>query len=63
MGRFNACSTTFAEFDPFDEIHEPTRMLRKDQGKGLIVSISLELKKEVMKGKYGLPRGNGKISL
>jgi hypothetical protein len=29
MGRFNACSTAFDEFNLFDEVHEPTRMLRK----------------------------------
>jgi hypothetical protein len=35
MGPFNACSTTFAEFDPIDEVRELTPMLRKDLGKGL----------------------------
>jgi hypothetical protein len=45
MGRFSACSTAFAELDPYDEIHEPTRMLIKDQGKGPRLLICLEFKK------------------
>jgi hypothetical protein len=29
MGRFNACPTTFAKLDLFDEVQEPGQMLRK----------------------------------
>ena len=49
--RFNACSTTIAQFDPFDEVHEPTRN-----------NFFEVQKKQLKKGKYGLPDINCGIS-